>query len=355
MPGGDLNDIFIFNEIIGHLGLLELPLKGRSFTWSNVQDNPLLEQLDWFFTSSDWISCYPMTEVLPLARTTSDHVPCVITIKTSIPKSNLFRFENYWVVLDGFLECVKQSWERPSRKTHITAVIADKLKALRMALKKWQLNISKLKILISKCNQVVLFLDGLEELRPLFSPEFNFRKTVKLHVGKLLHMQFLYWKKRCTIRYIKVGGEKTKFFHAMATERHRRNSIASLQLSDGSVVSEHSQMEGIIWNRFKNRMGVSRGIVMGFDLHALLSPIEGLDFLTAPFEKEEMDLTVKHMPIDKAPGPDGFNGLFLKKCCHIICQDFYELAEVFIMGQPLWRILMGHISLSFPKSLLLRK
>lgn len=53
LPGGDLNDMFIFNEIIGHLGLLELPIKGRAFTWSNMQDSPLLEQLDWFFTSVD--------------------------------------------------------------------------------------------------------------------------------------------------------------------------------------------------------------------------------------------------------------------------------------------------------------
>uniref|UniRef100_A0A453K5D4 Uncharacterized protein n=1 Tax=Aegilops tauschii subsp. strangulata TaxID=200361 RepID=A0A453K5D4_AEGTS len=60
-----MNDIFIFNEIIAHLGLLELPLKGRSYTWSNMQDNPLLEQLDWLFTSADWIFSYPMTEVLP--------------------------------------------------------------------------------------------------------------------------------------------------------------------------------------------------------------------------------------------------------------------------------------------------
>ena len=32
LPGGDVNDMFIFNEIIGHLGLLEIPLKGRRFT-----------------------------------------------------------------------------------------------------------------------------------------------------------------------------------------------------------------------------------------------------------------------------------------------------------------------------------
>ena len=61
-------------------------------------------------------------------------------------------------------------------------------------------------------------------------------------------------------------------------------------------------------------MGVSSGIVMGSDLSNLLKPIDGLDFLTKPFTKEEMDDTVKHMPIDKAPGPDSFNGSFFKKC-----------------------------------------
>ena len=140
---------------------------------------------------------------------------------------------------------------------------------------------------------------------------------------KTFYIFSFYIGKRCTIRYIKLAGENTKFFHAMATERHRRNSIASLKYTDGSVVSKHSQMEGIIWNCFKNRMGVSSGIVMGFDLSNLLKPVDGLDFLTEPFTKEEMDDTVKHMPIDKAPGPDGFNGLFFKKCWHIICQDFY--------------------------------
>jgi exonuclease III len=45
-PGGNLHDTFLFNEAIGHLGLVELPIKGRAYTWSNMQQNPLLEQLD---------------------------------------------------------------------------------------------------------------------------------------------------------------------------------------------------------------------------------------------------------------------------------------------------------------------
>jgi hypothetical protein len=35
--------------------------------------------------------------------------------------------------------------------------------------------------------------------------------------------------------------------------------------------------------------------------------------IEAPFTKEDIDNVVKKLPFDKAPGPDGFNGLFLKK------------------------------------------
>lgn len=42
-PGGNLADTLTLNEAIGHLGLVELQLKGRAYTWSNMQGDPLLE------------------------------------------------------------------------------------------------------------------------------------------------------------------------------------------------------------------------------------------------------------------------------------------------------------------------
>jgi hypothetical protein len=44
--GANNSDMEIFNSTISHLGLVEIPLKGRRFTWSNMQETPLLEQLD---------------------------------------------------------------------------------------------------------------------------------------------------------------------------------------------------------------------------------------------------------------------------------------------------------------------
>lgn len=105
--GGNLHDTFLFNDAIGHLGLLELPIKGRAFTWSNTQQDPLLEQLDWFFTSVNWTASYPMTEVIPLAKVTSDHIACKVVIITFMPKSNLFRFENFWSEHSDFLSIVQ--------------------------------------------------------------------------------------------------------------------------------------------------------------------------------------------------------------------------------------------------------
>jgi hypothetical protein len=49
--GGNMQDIMVFNDMISNLGLQEIPPKGRSFTWSNMQQDPLLEQLDWCFTT----------------------------------------------------------------------------------------------------------------------------------------------------------------------------------------------------------------------------------------------------------------------------------------------------------------
>jgi retron-type reverse transcriptase len=76
-------------------------------------------------------------------------------------------------------------------------------------------------------------------------------------------------------------------------------------------------------------MGKSEPISIQFDLDKIIHRVDGLHDLTRPFEVKEMDDIIKNMPIDRAPGPDGFNGLFLKKCWPIIKKDFYKLAADF--------------------------
>lgn len=111
--GADYNEMLMFNGAISALGLTKLPLKGQRFTWTNKQHPPLLERLDWFFTSANWTSNYPNCYVSTLTMETSDHVPCLVTISTDIPKGHIFRFENFWLHHEDFLHQVQIGWTAP--------------------------------------------------------------------------------------------------------------------------------------------------------------------------------------------------------------------------------------------------
>jgi hypothetical protein len=101
-PGGDLGNMFKFNEAINYLGINEIVLQGRKFTWSNMQTSPLLEKLDWIFTYPSWAISYPATSAIALDMTPSDHCPCIVNISTAIPKNVIFRFENFWLTHQEF-------------------------------------------------------------------------------------------------------------------------------------------------------------------------------------------------------------------------------------------------------------
>lgn len=75
-----------------------------------MQESPLLEQLDWFFTSTDWITNYPNTLVKPLSKYILDHTPCVVNIQTSIPRAQIFWFDNFWTEHSDFFAVVDFAW-----------------------------------------------------------------------------------------------------------------------------------------------------------------------------------------------------------------------------------------------------
>jgi hypothetical protein len=221
--GGNIDDMLLFSDIIRAQNLIDLPLNGATYTWSNMQSEPLLERLDWFLTSNNWTSSFPTTTVQALARPVSDHIPCLISIQSSIPRSKVFRFEIYWVQHPGFKETVHAAWQTNVRKSNAAAIINAKLKNVKRDLKKWSKSISKISLLIENCKKVLQQVDEIEQMRCLTVPERNFRKILKAHIIRLLSYKHQYWKKRCTGRWIKFGDENSKFFHRIATERHRKN------------------------------------------------------------------------------------------------------------------------------------
>jgi hypothetical protein len=57
------------------------------------------------------------------------------------------------------------------------------------------------------------------------------------------------------------------------------------------------------------------------NLNELGIPNHNLSDLYLPFTEDEVWLTIKKLPSDKAPGPDGLTGRFYKSCWTIIKHD----------------------------------
>jgi len=193
-PGGDLAEMLHFNEALSALGVVELPLHGQRFTWTNKQLSPLLERLDWFFTSQSWTNSFPITCVTTLTMETSDHSPCLISINTTIPKGKVFRFENYLMEHEHFLNIVQHGWALPTFQSDPAKVITAKFKNLRRVIRAWQAQLSSLKANIANVKLVLSFLGLLEEFRDLSLQEWNFRHILEQRLISLLKQQKIYWK-----------------------------------------------------------------------------------------------------------------------------------------------------------------
>jgi hypothetical protein len=207
-------------------------------------------------------------------------------------------------------------------------------------------------LVIANCNFTLAPLDGLEEQRNLSTIEKNFRRILGEHTRKLLDAKRAYWKNRARIKWAKLGDENTHKIHTVATKNYRRNLITHLKEPDDSLIFSHDHKTAIIWESYKNRLGISEATSMQFKLHDMIEAHD-LHHLDSPFTPEEIEAVVKEMPPDKAPGPDGFNGHFLKKCWPTIKLEFIRLINDFYDEKLNLEAINTPLSLSFQKQVTL--
>lgn len=205
-----MNDMLVFNEFIRRHSLMELPIKGRSYKWSTMQQNPLLEQPEWQFTSLNWSASLHNTVVMPLGEPMSDHAPCYRSIESFIPKEKNSGLRIIGLATMAYLKH-EEILNEHCFSHNSTSLLCKKLKNLRYALKHWSKGISKLTTLIGNSNRALLELDGIEEKRLVTLPEANFRIILKKQLLDLLNYKKIYWMKRCTVSH----GEVWKEFHSI--------------------------------------------------------------------------------------------------------------------------------------------
>ena len=102
----------------------------------------------------------------------------------------------------------------------------------------------------------------------------------------------------------------------------------TLSDNDGNQVSDHDQKANLLWSSFKDRLGTNDFSSISYDLGSILHDHD-LESIDSDFNQAEINLVIRTLPNNHAPGPDGFSGLFIKKCWSIIQEDFTRLLRDF--------------------------
>jgi hypothetical protein len=80
----------------------------------------------------------------------------------------------------------------------------------------------------------------------------------------------------------------------------------------------------MIHTHFSQIMGKPNARTKAINWQELGYAQHNLDDLDTPFTEDEIASVIKEMPSEKAPDPDGFIGLFYKKCWTIIKEDLSQ-------------------------------
>lgn len=338
-----------FRRWINDMAVSEIPLLGRKYTWTSSfsSASPTLVRLDRLFCSLDWEEQFPGCLLQSAASFDSDHCPLVLGLQDIIVSKKRFHFEAFWPSLDGFLDGVRNAWDGGQPSPCPLETLALKLKSTARGLQSWsQAKLGHVKSQLLLTKEVIHQFEIAQESRSLQPNELWLRNNLKKHSLVLASLLRTMARLRSRIGWLKEGDANTRLFHQHARYRKKKNFIANLHVGD-QVITKHEEKAAAILNFYENLIGTVCARERTINLDALDCPYFELESLDRPFSEIEVWNTIKEMPPDKAPGPDGFTGRFYKSCWSVIKVDVMAALH-FLWStnfRNLWKLNSAYITL----------
>ncbi|KAK8989039.1 hypothetical protein V6N11_030407 [Hibiscus sabdariffa] len=231
--------------------LIELPISGGSFTWSNQrsEEDAILEKLDRALCSLEWSVRYPKAVGLLDVAIGSDHAPIIIYPHGLTKKHKRdFKFESKWLLEEECKSTVQASWT-PCTQPRPSHRFGSKLRRTKYSLIKW----SKLKTRIHN-NRKQELLEKIKAYqgKQMSKAETADSKACKKELDSMWEGKERYWHQRARVEWLKYGDKNTKFFHAMTLQHRRRNSICRLKKASGEWIEDSNEIASHIQNHFQS-------------------------------------------------------------------------------------------------------
>lgn len=131
------------------------------------------------------------------------------------------------------------------------------------------------------------------------------------------------WNQRSRALWIKCGDRNTKFFHATARQRRKKNKIDELQDEDGVWKEDQSEVEGIILEYFTNIFKTHHPTNVEVCLDAVEARVtqEMNEVLIRDFKEEEVRCALNQMHPTKSSDPDSVSPIFFQNYWDIVGLD----------------------------------
>lgn len=318
-----------FNDAIRDLELIDVPLSNRRYTWSSKRPVPTHSKLDRLFITPEISLHFPKISLQALEVLVSDHVPLLMNCSSGSSKRKPFKLELFWLANPKAREIIGSTWrEENITMGHGVQRFQENTKLMHERLRSWHCqNFTQLESQLQCCRETIMFFDHIEEERQLQEYEFRFRIQVRERAYLLAGISESRWAHRARCRWLKAGDRNTRFFHALASSRQRRNTITNLT-HEGQEITGDEEIRRVFRDHMLSILG-SENSALRFDSMALYPHNPDLSFLGQPFTQVEIEVAVTQLASNKASGPDGLPNEFLKMHWNSIKDDVFTMVQAF--------------------------
>ncbi|XP_042514311.1 uncharacterized protein LOC122088975 [Macadamia integrifolia] len=330
--------------MVDALALIQIPSSGRKFTWANNRRRGnVAAVLDRTFVNEEWMKIFDDCIQKVLIRVASDHAPLMACSVSSIkPKNYPLRLNSFWMDHHQFLDVIKEAWHNNFSGSP-PFILAQKLKALKPIIKSWSReafpNLDQ-EVITSKAEleniQRSIEEDGLTE--QLFDQEAD----AKTKYWKAMENQEKLWLQKSRVRWLKEGDRCSRFFHVMTRIKRSKNTIRCITTEDGVDISDRDQMGSYLakfYETFHKKVDLEDHPQIFNCIPKILQDSDQVMLDAIPSE-EEIKRVVWDLDPDSSPGPDGFTGVFFRKCWDIIHDDVYRAVKGFFFISILPKIIL---------------
>ncbi|XP_042484235.1 uncharacterized protein LOC122064574 [Macadamia integrifolia] len=322
-----------FTAMVDGCSLIQVPSKGRKFTWTNNRRRGnVVVVLDRTFCNDSWFSTLHDCHHEVMYTGASDHSPLLVTSESLVRPNNYpFRFQRFWTENESFMKVVKESWDEWISGSAIY-VFSQKIKRLKGAIRPWaKQNVPNINLELEAAQKGMEEVQGEIEINGMNGQIFSREADAKTRLLKAMENHEKLWAEKARMRWRTQGDRCSKFFHVSAKIRRLKNSIHTLKKEDKQIISDNSQLEDYVSGFYENFLKGSETSEHLDLLDCIPKVLDDhdrwrLDVLPSNAEIKE---AVWELDLESAPGPDGFPDKFYRSCWEIINLDVCNAVRSF--------------------------